>query len=89
LKFLNLIERKILIFIYLFKFGQVSSNQITDSDVSADSSASSKFHIEKCFAKVRIAAVGVLLTAFQVSFRQIHSSSMCIHLLKKYYLIYV
>ena len=43
-----------------------NSNQATDSDVSADSSSSSKFYIEKCFAKVRIAAIGVLLTAFQV-----------------------
>ena len=41
----------------------------SDSEMSADSafvSTTSSFYIEKCNAKVRIASIGVLLTAFQV-----------------------
>jgi hypothetical protein len=45
----------------------LNENQISDSDFSADSNSSSSFFIEKCNAKVRISAIGVLLTAFQVS----------------------
>lgn len=49
-----------------------SSRGQNDSDTAASatdnaSSAPSQFHVEKCYARVRIAALGCLLSAFQTS----------------------
>ena len=52
-----------------FNSNEIRNATPSDSEMSADSafaSTTSSFYIEKCNAKVRIASIGVLLTAFQV-----------------------